>query len=105
MKADQRGRIVNFWKVTRSRTDFTGSVLRSCLLRATRFEGSRPFSADPHHPVAGVVVGLLKLILDCRDLDLEADPSQAFADRFDVRGPATVEVQQREDADLAGHPQ
>jgi hypothetical protein len=62
-------------------------------------------AVDPHHPVAGVVVGLLEFVFDGRDLDLEADPLQVISDGVNVRRQLTVQTQQREHPDLIRDPE
>jgi hypothetical protein len=55
--------------------------------------------------VAGVVVHLLKFEFDRHYFDLEANPLEVIDDRADVGRPVAVEAEEREDANLACHPQ
>jgi hypothetical protein len=64
-----------------------------------------PISAYLHHPAPRAVVGLLELIPHGNDLGLEAGTLQVVADRADVPRPLPVEIKEREDANLASHPQ
>jgi hypothetical protein len=66
---------------------------------------SSPTSPYPHQLVAGVVVGPLEFVFDGDHLDLVAGTLHVVADRVDVLRALPVEAQEREDADLAGHPE
>jgi hypothetical protein len=58
-----------------------------------------------HHAVARMILSQLKLVIHDDDLDLEPGSLQMIADRSDMAGPMTVQVQEREDAHFTRRPE
>src|SRR4051794_16233994 len=70
------------------------------LLRSPPFRAGLPSPLCPHRQ--HLVPAALELVGDLFDLRLPAAAAQRVDDRLDVRGGAAAQVEEGEDADLAG---